>query len=139
MGCTPAWHVHVGKIPASMNQQSILRNLIISGALLGAAILELDQRLERDDRDLRRQRVAEREAEVDRELRSAGLSGMVSIKVTIDEKGNVTQATVAKSSNSQFEQPALEAVNRWKFRPAKKAGQPVVAQVMVPLRFTASN
>jgi len=135
MGCTPAWLVHVGKIPASMNQQSILRNLIISGALLGAAILARAEAAF-DEAPVPVQAV---QPVLSSELRSAGLSGMVSIKVTIDEKGNVTQATVAKSSNSQFEQPALEAVNRWKFRPAKKAGQPVVAQVMVPLRFTASN
>jgi protein TonB len=43
------------------------------------------------------------------------------------------------STDTQFEQPALEAVNRWKFRPAKKDGRPVVAQVMVPVRFTSSN
>ena len=118
-----------------MNQQSILRNLIISGALLGAAILARAEAAF-DEAPVPVQAV---QPVLSSELRSAGLSGMVSIKVTIDEKGNVTQATVAKSSNVQFEQPALEAVNRWKFKPAKKAGQPVVAQVMVPLRFTGAN
>jgi len=118
-----------------MNQQSILRTIFISGVLLGAALLA-------------RAEAAFDEAPVpvhavppvlSGTLRASGLSGMVSIKITIDENGNVTQAAVAKSTDTQFEQPALEAVNRWKFRPAKKDGRPVVAQVMVPVRFTSSN
>lgn len=70
-------------------------------------------------------------------LRRDGVSGIVSINVTIDENGNVTQTAVSKSTNAAFDAPALEAVSRWKFKPAKKAGHPVTASVVVPVRFTA--
>lgn len=68
-------------------------------------------------------------------LRRAGVSGMVSINVTIDESGNVTKATVAKSTDAGFEQAAVDAVTRWKFKPAKKGGQPVAVSVVLPVRF----
>jgi protein TonB len=70
-------------------------------------------------------------------LRRAGVSGLVSINVTIDESGNVTKAIVAKSSDAGFEQAAVDAVSRWKFKPAKKAGQPVAVSVVLPVRFNA--
>lgn len=72
-------------------------------------------------------------------LRRGGVSGMVSIKATVDENGNVTGTVVAKSSNPEFEEPALAAVAQWKFTPAMKAGQAVVAVVMLPVRFVATQ
>ena len=72
-------------------------------------------------------------------LRRDGITGMVSISVTIDEKGAVTSATVTKSTNSGFDEPALDAVRQWKFKPAKKGGQPVAVTVVLPIRFTNSQ
>lgn len=73
------------------------------------------------------------------ELRRDGITGMVSISVTIDEKGAVTSATVTKSTNPGFDNAALEAVRQWKFKPAKKGGQPVAVTVVLPIRFTDSQ
>ncbi len=70
-------------------------------------------------------------------LRRDGISGMVSVAVTVDENGNVTKAAVAKSTNAGFEEPALQAVSQWKFKPAKKAGQAVAVSVVLPVRFSA--
>jgi len=69
-------------------------------------------------------------------LKREGISGMVSISVTIDEKGTVSEAKVTKSTNAGFDQPALDAVTNWKFKPAKKNGQPVSVTVVLPIRFS---
>ena len=72
-------------------------------------------------------------------LRLEGVSGIVSISVSIDEKGDVASTAVSKSSNPAFDQAALDAVARWKFKPAKKSGQPVAVTVVLPIRFTAEQ
>lgn len=69
------------------------------------------------------------------ELRREGVSGVVMVKCQIDTQGNVTGTEVEKSSNPAFEQPAVDAVKRWKFKPAKQDGVPVVIKVSIPIKF----
>jgi periplasmic protein TonB len=69
------------------------------------------------------------------ELRREGVSGLVMVKVTIDEQGNVTETTVEKSSNAAFEKPAVAALKKWKFKPAKQDGAPVAIKVSIPIKF----
>jgi len=69
------------------------------------------------------------------ELRREGVSGIVTVKCTIDENGNVTEPTVEKSSNAAFERPALAALKKWKFKPAKQDGAPVSTKVSIPIKF----
>ena len=70
-------------------------------------------------------------------LKTEGISGMVTVSLTVDEKGNVANVVVKKSTRPEFEQPAIDAVSRWKFEPAKKDGKPVAVQVVVPVKFSA--
>jgi protein TonB len=69
------------------------------------------------------------------ELRREGVSGLVMVKCTIDVQGNVTETTIEKSSNAAFEQPAVAAVKKWKFKPAKQDGNPVAITVSIPIKF----
>ena len=69
------------------------------------------------------------------ELRRDGVSGIVMVKCTIDEQGNVVDPTVEKSSNNAFEKPALAALKKWKFKPAKQDGSPVAIKVSIPIKF----
>lgn len=69
------------------------------------------------------------------ELRREGLSGVVMVKASIDENGNVTETLVEKSSNAAFEKPALAAVKKWKFKPAKQDGSPIAIKVSIPIKF----
>lgn len=71
-------------------------------------------------------------------LRREGVSGMVSVAITVDEKGNVTDARVERSSHEAFEKPAIDAVSRWRFKPATKDGAPVAVNVVVPVRFNVN-
>ncbi len=69
------------------------------------------------------------------ELRREGVSGLVMVKCNIDEKGDVTETVVEKSSNEAFDKPAIAAVKKWKFKPAKQDGNPVAIKVSIPIKF----
>lgn len=69
------------------------------------------------------------------ELRRDGVSGVVMVKCTIDEQGNVIDPEIEKSSNGAFEKPAIAALKKWKFKPAKQDGAPVAIKVSIPIKF----
>ncbi len=73
------------------------------------------------------------------EMRRNGSSGLVTVSCLIDEKGNVTEPKVIKTSNEAFSEPALEALRKWKFKPAKKDGAAVAIRVNIPVQFTFDN
>ena len=68
-------------------------------------------------------------------LNREGISGIVSVSCVIDEKGKVISAKATKSTRAEFEQPALDAVQNWVFKPAMKDGKPVKVRVTIPFRF----
>ena len=70
------------------------------------------------------------------EMRRQGTSGVVTVSILIDEKGNVTEPKVVKTSHEAFSQPALDALARWKFKPAKQDGAAVAMRVSIPIQFT---
>jgi periplasmic protein TonB len=72
-------------------------------------------------------------------LRREGLSGIVVVKCAVDAQGNVSDAQVEKSSNAGFEKPAVEAVRKWKFKPAKKDGAAVGITVTIPVKFVSET
>lgn len=69
------------------------------------------------------------------ELRRDGVSGLVMVKCHIDAQGNVVETEVEKSSNAAFEKPAVAAVKKWKFKPAKQDGNPTAIKVTIPIKF----
>jgi protein TonB len=72
-------------------------------------------------------------------LKREGVSGVVAVSIVLDETGAVASATVSKSSNPAFEAPALEAIKKWKFKPAQKDGSPVKMKLTIPLRFNIED
>ena len=73
------------------------------------------------------------------EMKRLGAAGLVTVKVSIDENGDVVERAVAKSSRPEFESAALDAVAKWKFKPARKAGVAVKCHVNVPIKFSADE
>lgn len=73
------------------------------------------------------------------EMRREGTGGVVTVNCTIDVKGNVTEPIVEKATNDAFVQPALEALRKWKFKPAKKGGQPIALRVSIPIQFSMND
>ena len=69
------------------------------------------------------------------EMRKQRIDGEVWLSVLITKDGKVRQARVFKSSNEQFNQPSIDAVMQWQFKPALSKGKPVDAWVPIPFRF----
>lgn len=73
------------------------------------------------------------------DLRDKGISGVVMVSVLIDAQGNPQGLKVTKSSNSAFEEPAVEALKKWKFKPAERDGEIVALRVIIPIRFSIDD
>ncbi|HEV2721827.1 MAG TPA: TonB family protein [Thermoanaerobaculia bacterium] len=63
------------------------------------------------------------------------LNGYAVVECIIDQSGRVRDARVLTSSNSAFEQPAIEAVRQWQFSPGTLNGQPVDVQFDLTVKF----
>ena len=62
--------------------------------------------------------------------------GTVRVRVTVAADGSVERLDVAAGSgNRHLDRAAMEAVRRWRFQPATRGGQPVSADVVVPIVF----
>ena len=72
-------------------------------------------------------------------LRKIGKDGTVIVQFTVDIDGNVKEPTVVQSSNPVFEQAAIDAILKWKYRPAFKDGKPVNSRVRQEISFGFTN
>lgn len=72
------------------------------------------------------------------ELRHKRLAGTVYVLFLVDGMGHVANPIVQKSTNQAFEQPALQAVRRWRFEPGKRNGQTVQFRMRVPITFASA-
>jgi protein TonB len=70
-------------------------------------------------------------------LEAEGISGMVVVNIVVDADGEVEDVVVRKSTHSAFEKPAMDAVRKWRFKPARKDGDAIRSKVALPLKFTA--
>lgn len=70
-----------------------------------------------------------------RQMQMKQITGVVALLVAIDATGNVTECKVEKATRAEFEQPAVEAVRKWRFKPAERAGQPVASHLLIPIHF----
>jgi protein TonB len=73
------------------------------------------------------------------DLRRSGVNGIVWVSCTIDETGSVQDMTIKKTTNDEFSQPAMDALKKWKFKPAKKDGNAVAIHVNIPIKFTIND
>lgn len=66
----------------------------------------------------------------------AGEEGTVVLRVDVDAAGNPGNVDIISRSGSRdLDRAAIEAVRKWKFRPAMQGGQAVASQVEVPIDF----
>lgn len=73
------------------------------------------------------------------EMRRAGISGEVVVAFIVSSTGDVVEAYAVRSSQREFESPAIQAVMKWKFRPGKKGGRNVNTRMQVPIVFNLSD
>lgn len=71
--------------------------------------------------------------------RKAREEGVVLLRVLVSREGRAKQLQVDKSSgSSRLDDAALQTVRKWRFLPARRAGEPVEAWVIVPVTFSLS-
>jgi TonB family protein len=69
------------------------------------------------------------------DMRRAGIKGSVVVEFIISTEGDVIDSRVVKSSRPEFEMPALQAVQQWKFEPGRRRGQVVNVRARQLLEF----
>jgi protein TonB len=68
--------------------------------------------------------------------RDRGWEGLVVLSVAVASDGRAESVSVARSTGHDvLDRAARDAVRRWRFEPARRAGMPVAATVEVPIRF----
>jgi len=69
------------------------------------------------------------------EARDARVQGIVILEITIDPQGEVSDAHVLRSV-PMLDEPALDAVQQWRFTPTVLNGQPVSVVMTVTVNFS---
>jgi TonB family protein len=75
------------------------------------------------------------EPEYSEEARKAKYSGTVVLQLVVDPTGKARDIRVVRSLGLGLDEKAIEAVNKWKFRPGVKNGQPVSVQATIEVNF----
>jgi protein TonB len=75
------------------------------------------------------------EPEYSEEARKAKFQGTVVLFVVVDEKGNPRDLKVMRPLGLGLDQKAIEAVEKWKFKPGMKDGKPVAVQATIEVNF----
>jgi TonB family protein len=73
--------------------------------------------------------------EYSEEARKAKYSGTVVLQLIVDPSGKARDIKVVRSLGLGLDEKAIEAVNKWKFRPGVKNGQPVAVQATIEVNF----
>jgi len=73
--------------------------------------------------------------------RKARVTGSVLLLIVIDKDGRVGTIEVIQAPDARFgfELAAIEAVKRWRYRPARLGGRPVAVQASVRIEFTLAR
>ncbi len=69
------------------------------------------------------------------EARKAKAQGVVMLLLVVSKDGQPYDVHVGQSLGMGLDEKAIEAVNRWRFRPATLNGQPVATQIAVEVNF----
>lgn len=68
-----------------------------------------------------------------------GINAKVTVDFMVDRDGSVRNPVIADSDNPAFDQPALEAILKWKFNPAEIDGVKTKVTVRQPIQFAMND
>ncbi len=72
--------------------------------------------------------------------RELGISGRVVVKFLVDTAGSVSRAFIVQAHpEGVFDQSALDAIRKWRFKPARSRGKAIGAWVILPFQFQLSR
>jgi TonB family protein len=75
------------------------------------------------------------EPEFSEEARKAKLQGVVVLDIQVDAAGHARIIRVSQPLGMGLDEKAVEAVQRWRFRPATRNGSPVPANAVIYVNF----
>jgi periplasmic protein TonB len=73
--------------------------------------------------------------EYTQEALDAKLQGTVTLSVVITPEGKASQINVAGSLGMGLDQKAVECVEKWRFRPGMRNGEPVAVRANIEINF----
>lgn len=77
--------------------------------------------------------------EYSQEARKKNYEGVVVLMVVVTSEGKATNIRILKSPGMGLDEKAVEAVRKWRFKPAMKDGMPVAAGVPIDCHFSRSD
>ena len=80
--------------------------------------------------------VTQPEPEYSDDARKAHLQGFVMLSIVVNTSGKATNIDVIKSLGMGLDEKAIEAVQRWVFKPGTSKGVPVNVRAQVKVTFT---
>ncbi len=118
---------------ASANVQA----LAVSGGVIGTQDSKAQKKPPSDlvQYDRAPEVVSQVQPEYPNEALKKNLEGVVWVQLWVDESGSVVETKVMKSENPVFNQSAIDAARRWKFKPAIANDKPVAVWISVPFKF----
>lgn len=73
-------------------------------------------------------------------LLSKGIGGRVLVSCTVDATGKVIATSIKSSSgHPELDKSAINAVNRWRFKPGTRGGKQVKSVAVVPFNFEVNK
>ncbi len=75
------------------------------------------------------------EPEYSEEARKAKFQGTVVLSIVIDERGVPTNFKVVRPLGLGLDEKAIEAVQKWRFKPGQKDGRPVAVMATIEVNF----
>lgn len=68
-------------------------------------------------------------------LERLGIEGTVEVRVLVNDRGRVEEATVVGTVRRELRDAAVDTVKKWIYNPATRAGVPVRTYLVVPVTF----
>lgn len=72
-------------------------------------------------------------------LRGRGQGGQIIAQFVVDTKGDVVDPQIVTSNNEGLNEPAIDALRKWRFKPGKMNGEPVNTLMQIPMIFSLDN
>lgn len=119
---------------------SSLLALLLAGIFIVPAVSAATSKAKDDSSDSTQPTVvSQNPPEYPMSMRRYAISGEVLVELIVGADGKVASAVVIESDNPTFDEPAIEAVLAWKFKPGTKAGKPVATRMHVPIVFSIED
>lgn len=118
-------------LSAASKSQRLCAAMLLSAAMLAAFFLTPSA----SAADAQPKVVKQTEPVYPQGMKNSRMIGEVTIAFTVDTSGNVVDPKIIRSNNPGFEQAAIEAVLKWKFKPGIKDGKAVKTRMQIPITF----